>query len=545
MKKINYSFLSVVLLILGILFFVNFQSVLPVGGENYKPILYASVYSLIPPILAMVLALITKEVYFSLFFGGFFAALFYSNGNLESALNAFMFQSEGGLLSKVSDTNNVGILFFIILLGMFVSLINKTGGSEIFATWSSKHVKSKIGAEITSVLLGIFLFIDDYFLCLTVGSVMKPIAEKQKVSKTRLAYIVDSTAAPICILAPISTWSVAVATSIQNNSDVNGFTLFLKSIPFNLYALLTLTMILYLIFSQKDFGLMKKYALKEFKSNETDRDSVDSKNGKIIDLILPVLMLIILCFMGILYKGGFFNGASFKTALENTNASQGLVLGSIITLIFTFIFYVSRNVLSFKDFMNCLPEGFKAMVSPIVVLSLAWTLSGLTNLLGAKQYIEVIVANSATELQIFLPFFMFLIASFLSFSTGTSWGTFAILIPIICSVFPGNNVMLPIAIAACLSGSVFGDHCSPISDTTIIASAGCDCPFLDHVVTQLPYAMTVATVSSVGFLFAGFVGFKFQNNVTLLTLPISICILFIALFFIIKFSEKKELVKVS
>ena len=492
---------------------------------TYTCAVYSTFFSLLPPVIAIVLALNTKEVYTSLLVGIASGALLYANGNLELALNTLFFNEDGGMITKLSDSGNVGILAFLVMLGILVALMNKAGGSAAFGRWASTHIHSRAGAQFATLLLGVMIFVDDYFNCLTVGSVMRPVTDRQKVSRAKLAYLIDATAAPVCIIAPVSSWAAAVTSSVPEGSGINGFTMFLRTIPYNYYAVLTVVMSLFLIFTGAEFGPMK---LNEDNAKNgdlfttTDRpygDDVDDgsdTNGHVIDLLAPVLVLIAACIFGMVYTGGFFEGVDFITAFADCNASAGLVLGSSIALLFTFVFYRVRSVMTFQDFAACIPEGFKAMVSPMLILSLAWTLSGMTGLLGAKYYVANLLGNSAAALQYLLPFIIFLVAVFLAFATGTSWGTFSILIPIVCHAFPDGE-MLVVSIAACLSGAVCGDHCSPISDTTIMASAGAHCSHVNHVSTQLPYAITAAACSAVCYIITGLAQAVLGSRASLVT----------------------------
>ena len=474
-------------------------------------------WSLVPAIVAIVLALITKEVFSSLFIGIVIGAGFFSM-NYQTGFTGFLSQlfnntvGEGddavsyGLVSSLSDSYNVGILVFLVVLGIMVALMNKSGGSAAFGNWAKKHIKTKIGAQVCTIVLGMLIFIDDYFNCLTVGSVMKPVTDKKGVSKEKLAYLIDATAAPVCIIAPISSWAAAVAGFVTEGE--NGILLFCKAIPFNFYALFTLVMMFAMVFMKFEFGSMSKYE----KALEVMNDSADivadeKSNGKVIDLILPVIILIILSVIGMIYSGGFFDGESesylnFIEAFSNSDASVGLVLGSFGALIISIIYFLLRKVISFKDAMACVPDGFKAMVPAILILTLAWTLKGMTDSLGAKEYVAGIVSGSASGLKMFLPAIIFVIACFLAFATGTSWGTFGILIPICIAAFPEGAIRI-VSISACMAGAVCGDHCSPISDTTIMASAGAQCDHVKHVSSQLPYAITVAAVSFVTYIVAG------------------------------------------
>ena len=492
---------------------------------TYTCAVYSTFFSLLPPVIAIVLALNTKEVYTSLLVGIASGALLYANGNLELALNTLFFNEDGGMITKLSDSGNVGILAFLVMLGILVALMNKAGGSAAFGRWASTHIHSRAGAQFATLLLGVMIFVDDYFNCLTVGSVMRPVTDRQKVSRAKLAYLIDSTAAPICIIAPVSSWAAAVTSSVPAGSGINGFTMFLRTIPYNYYAVMTVVMSLFLIFTGAEFGPMK---LNEDNAKNgdlfttadrpygNDVDDGTDTCGHVADLLAPVLVLIAACIFGMIYTGGFFEGVDFVTAFADCNASAGLVLGSSIALLFTFVFYRVRSVMTFQDFAACIPEGFKAMVSPMLILSLAWTLSGMTGLLGAKYYVANLLNGSASALQYMLPVIIFLVAVFLAFATGTSWGTFSILIPIVCHAFPEGE-MLVISIAACLSGAVCGDHCSPISDTTIMASAGAHCSHVNHVSTQLPYAITAASCAAVCYVITGIAQAFLGANGSLLT----------------------------
>ena len=456
-----------------------------------------------PPIIAILLALFTKEVYLSLFAGCALGALLVAEFHPWVAFDT--------LFNTMIDSVDFSILMFMILLGMVVMLMQESGGTRAYGEWAAKKLKSKRATLVATSLLGALIFVDDYFNCLTVGSVMRPVTDRQKVSRAKLAYLIDATAAPVCIIAPVSSWAAAVTSSVPDGSGINGFTMFLRTIPYNYYAILTMAMSLFLIFSGLDYGPMKKHednALLGDLFTTDDRpygDDVDDGSdtrGHVVDLIAPVLVLIAACIFGMVYTGGFFEGVDFITAFADCDASMGLVLGSAIALMFTFVFYRVRGVMTFQDFAACIPEGFKAMVSPMLILTLAWTLSGMTGLLGAKYYVASLLSGSAAALQYLLPIIIFVVAVFLAFATGTSWGTFSILVPIVCHAFPEGE-MLVVSIAACLSGAVCGDHCSPISDTTIMASAGAHCSHVNHVSTQLPYAMTAAAISAGCYLLCG------------------------------------------
>ena len=511
-----------------------------VDPETYKPAVYSTIGALLPPVIAIALALITKEVYSSLFVGIAIGALLYSNGNLELGLNTMLYNENGGMITKLSDSGNVGIMVFLVILGIMVALMNKVGGSAAFGQWASKNIKTRVGAQLATIALGVLIFVDDYFNCLTVGSVMRPVTDRHQVSRAKLAYLIDATAAPICIIAPVSSWAAAVTSSVPKGSDINGFNMFLQTIPYNFYAITTLSMMILLTIMKFDFGSMKVHEDNANKGDlfttaarpyGDDDDNTDKPNGAVIDLVLPVIVLIICCIIGMIYSGGFFTGESFVDAFAGADAPKGLVLGSMATFFFTFCFYMVRNVMTFKEFTECIPAGFRAMVAPIMILTMAWTLSGMTGLLGAKFYVHDLVANSAGILKMFLPTIIFVVAMFLAFSTGTSWGTFSILIPVVCNVFGSGDTyeMLIISIAACLSGAVCGDHCSPISDTTIMASAGAHSDHVNHVSTQLPYALTAASVSVAGYLIAGGIAYFTESSLALIALPITLCLLFVTL----------------
>lgn len=540
MRKNNYLFLAILLVIMAGLFYISGHHPNTVDPETYKPAVYSTIGALLPPVIAIALALITKEVYSSLFVGIAIGALLYSNGNLELGLNTMLYNENGGMITKLSDSGNVGIMVFLVILGIMVALMNKVGGSAAFGQWASKNIKTRVGAQLATIALGVLIFVDDYFNCLTVGSVMRPVTDRHQVSRAKLAYLIDATAAPICIIAPVSSWAAAVTSSVPKGSDINGFNMFLQTIPYNFYAITTLSMMLLLTIMKFDFGSMKVHEDNANKGDlfttaarpyGDDDDNTDKPNGAVIDLVLPVIVLIICCIIGMIYSGGFFTGESFVDAFAGADAPKGLVLGSMATFFFTFCFYMVRNVMTFKEFTECIPAGFRAMVAPIMILTMAWTLSGMTGLLGAKFYVHDLVANSAGILKMFLPTIIFVVAMFLAFSTGTSWGTFSILIPVVCNVFGSGDTyeMLIISIAACLSGAVCGDHCSPISDTTIMASAGAHSDHVNHVSTQLPYALTAASVSVAGYLIAGGIAYFTESSLALIALPITLCLLFVTL----------------
>ena len=498
-------------------------------------------WSLLPPIVAIALALKTKEVYSSLFIGIVLGAALYSfsvgtgiDGFIAHLLNDTVGNGDDaktyGMIHCLSDPWNVGILVFLVLLGSMVSLMNKAGGSAAFGRWAVKHVKTKKGAQIATILLGILIFIDDYFNCLTVGSVMRPITVRHGVTKEKLAYLIDSTAAPVCIISPISSWAAAVSGFVTG--DENGLSLFCKAIPFNFYAIFTLVFLFCIVLSDFDFKAMSKYEarFKEWyeRTNGGKLDDVsgtklhvvehgvsagkkemEQNKGAVSDLVVPIVMLIVFCVVGMIYSGGFFNASSrnymsFVDSFAASNASVGLVIGSLVSLILTIGMFVVRKTLPFDEAMSSLIKGFEAMVPAILILTLAWTLKSMTDSLGASEYVAHVVGSSAAELQMMLPAIIFIVAAFLAFATGTSWGTFGILIPICIAVFPAAGALRIISISACMAGAVCGDHISPISDTTIMASAGAECKHVHHVSSQLPYALTVACVSFLTFIVAGF-----------------------------------------
>ena len=467
-----------------------------------------SFWSLVPPLIAISLALVTKEVYSSLFLGILSGALLYTGYNPEKSIRHIFIE---GIFEVLSNPGNVGILCFLVILGMMVQLMNKTGGSRAFGNWAQKHIKTRRGSMFATMILGCLIFIDDYFNCLTVGSVMLPATDKARISRAKLAYLIDTTAAPICIIAPISSWAAAVSGFVEGE---NGMKLFVQTIPYNFYALLSICMMIFLILLNVDFGPMaehEKNALEKgdlFTTEERpygEGEQGKEGEGKILDMLFPVITLAVFCVIGMIYSGGFFSGTDFVTAFSQSDAPTGLVFGSFMALVFTLLFYFLRSSISFHDAMQCLPEGFKQMVPAILILTFAWTLKEMTDSLGAKEFVEGIVAGRAGGMLSLLPAFVFMIAVGLSFATGTSWGTFGILIPIVVGVFQKTDyTMMIIAMSSCMAGAVCGDHCSPISDTTIMSSAGAQCMHLNHVTTQFPYAMLVALVSVIAYILAGF-----------------------------------------
>ena len=499
--------------------------------EAGTPAVYATFWSLIPPVVAIVLALITKEVYSSLFLGILVGALLYSGGNFEGTVNHIF---SGGMISVLSSGSNVGILVFLVILGTMVCLMNRAGGSAAFGRWAGKHIKTRVGAELATILLGVLIFIDDYFNCLTVGSVMRPVTDRHHVSRAKFAYLIDATAAPVCIIAPISSWAAAVSGFVEGQ---DGLAIFVRTIPYNFYAILTIVMMVGMVLMKTEFGAMRTHEINALNGdlyttsarpyeNATD-DGAPNPRGKVIDLVIPIVVLVICCVISMIYTGGFFSGTDFVTAFSQSDASTGLAMGSAFGLVFAIIFYMIRRVVNFRDCMGCIPEGFKAMVPAIMILTFAWTLKAMTDSLGAAVFVEEAMRSVAGGIEVILPAIIFLVGCGLAFATGTSWGTFGILIPIVVAVFEKSSPeMMIISMSACMAGAVCGDHCSPISDTTIMASAGAQCDHVTHVSTQLPYAILAAAVSFVTYIVAGFV------KTAWIALPVGIVLMLIVLFVI-------------
>ena len=498
--------------------------------EEYVPAVYATFWALVPPVVAIGLALITKEVYSSLFVGVLMGGILYSGFSFEGTITHIF---EDGMISVLSDSYNVGILIFLVILGTMVCLMNRAGGSAAFGQFAADHIKGRVGAQLATILLGCLIFIDDYFNCLTVGSVMRPVTDKFKVSRAKLAYLIDATAAPICIIAPISSWAAAVTGFVEGE---DGFSIFVRAIPYNFYAILMIVMMIGMVLLQTEFGSMKFHEKNALKGDlyttpgrpyDTEKQPEVSVRGTVLDLLIPIISLIICCMVGMLYTGGFFAGEDFVTAFSQSDASLGLTMGSFFGLLITIGLYQVRRVLKFSECMACIPEGFKSMVPAIMILSFAWTLKAMTDSLGADVYVATVVASNARSFLNFLPAIIFIVGCFLAFATGTSWGTFGILIPIVVAVFENSNPdLMIISISACMAGAVCGDHCSPISDTTIMASAGAQCEHVNHVTTQLPYAVTAAVVSFVSYIIAGFVQSAW------IALPIAIALMVATMFVI-------------
>lgn len=477
-----------------------------------------SPWALLPPIIAIGLALITKEVFSSLFIGilsgAILSAGFKFTTTMDNVINV-------GLISSVAD--NAGIFVFLVELGIVVALVNKAGGSKAFGEWAKTHVKSKVGAQLCTFILGVLIFIDDYFNCLTVGSVMRPVTDKHKVSRSKLAYIIDATAAPICMIAPISSWAAAVSQYAQ---DGQGFKLFVMAIPFNFYSLLTLVFIIALVLMKFDFGPMRKHEYNAehgdlFSGEKIEQEEVEPcANGRVFDLIIPIALLIVSCIFALVYVGGILDGASFIQAFGDTDAFVALPWGGLIALVLSIIYFAFRKVVSIQDSMKAIPKGFIAMVPAILILTFATGLKNMTSTLGAKYYVGDLMNGAAASLKSFLPAIIFLVACLLAFATGTSWGTFGILIPIVTAMFEPGEILLMISMSACLAGAVCGDHCSPISDTTIMSSAGAECVHLNHVTTQIPYAVTVAVISFVMYIFSGLMQNVIKSFAVMATLSI-------------------------
>jgi len=502
---------------------------------------YATFMALVPPLVAIALALITKEVYSSLFvgivLGAFMAANWSPIGALDNIIGVHSDDVSYGLIGSISGL--AGIFMFLVILGAMVALINKAGGSAAFGRWAETHIKSRVGAQIATFILGVLIFIDDYFNCLTVGSVMRPVTDKHKISRAKLAFLIDATAAPICMIAPVSSWAAAVSDYAEG-TGLSGIELFCRAIPYNFYSLLMIVFVVSITLMKFDYGPMKLHEYNAITNGDlytSGQDNVEkaetveaNPKGKVIDLILPILVLVVVSIMGLLYVGGFFGAnvhtdateytGSFIGAFGNTDATIGLPWGALVALIATIIYLIVRRVITFKDAMDAIPNGFKAMVPAILILTFATTLKGMTGLLGSDPYIDMLMTSAAPGLANFLPAIIFLVACVLAFSTGTSWGTFGILIPIVATIFePGSDLMI-IGMSACLAGSVCGDHCSPISDTTIMSSAGSQSNHVNHVSTQLPYALTVAAISFTVYLLAAFV----QSAFVLLPVGIALTI---------------------
>lgn len=499
--------------------------------ETYQPALYATIWALLPPLVAIILALITKEVYSSLFVGIVVGALLYSGFKFEGTVTQIF---EGGIIKVLSDSYNVGILIFLVILGSVVCMMNKAGGSAAFGRWASKKIHTRVGAELAAIILGVLIFIDDYFNCLTVGSVMRPVTDRHHVSRAKFAYLIDATAAPVCIIAPISSWAAAVSGFVEGQ---DGLAIFVRTIPYNFYAILTIVMMVGMVLMKTEFGAMRTHEINALNGdlyttsarpyeNATD-DETPNPRGKVIDLVIPIVVLVICCVISMIYTGGFFSGTDFVTAFSQSDASAGLAMGSAFGLVFAIIFYMIRRVVNFRDCMGCIPEGFKAMVPAIMILTFAWTLKAMTDSLGAAVFVEEAMRSVAGGIEVILPAIIFLVGCGLAFATGTSWGTFGILIPIVVAVFEKSSPeMMIISMSACMAGAVCGDHCSPISDTTIMASAGAQCDHVTHVSTQLPYAILAAAVSFVTYIVAGFV------KTAWIALPVGIVLMLIVLFVI-------------
>ena len=500
-------------------------------------------WALVPPIIAITLALITKEAYSSLFIGVVVGALFACNFAPVATLDMIV---NDGLVTAIAD--NAGIFLFLVLLGIIVALVNAAGGSAAFGRWAEKNIRTRVGAQIATFILGILIFIDDYFNCLTVGSVMRPVTDRNRISRPKLAYLIDATAAPVCMIAPISSWAAAVSSTADGlDTGISGIQLFIKAIPYNLYSLFTFVFIIALVLMKFDYGPMRNYERLARENGELNaiggsEETVGNPKGRVIDLVLPVLVLIVTCTIGMIYVGGYFGvdawgdtgcAGDFIAAFGNTDAFIGLPWGGLIALVLTVAYLVIRRVVSFKDAMACVPKGFQAMISPIIILTLAVSLKTTLNALDAAGYVHDVMEAASASLYSMLPAVIFIVACVLAFASGTSWGTFGILIPIVTAIFPASDTLMIIGISACCAGAVCGDHCSPISDTTIMASAGAQCDHINHVSTQLPYAITVAAVSFVGYIVAGF-----TQNIAI-TWAVTL-VLMLATLFVLRSIESKK-----
>lgn len=514
--------------------FITAMPIIAMAADS-KPALYATGWAVLPPIVAIGLALITKEVYSSLFIGILAGGLLYSGMDFSKFMNHVMID---GFVTSLSTPGNVGILVFLVILGMLVSMMNLSGGSAAFGSWAAQKIRTRRGAEYSTVALGLMIFVDDYFNCLTVGSVMKPLTDKYNVSRAKLAYLIDATAAPVCILAPISSWAAAVSGFVQGK---NGLSVFIQAIPYNFYALLTIAMMFMIITMNFDYGKMAVYeknaaeegdlfTVKDAAALENDDAADTVHQGTVMDLVFPVIVLIISCVIGMLYTGGFWKGKAFVDAFAGCDAATSLVLGSTVALVITVVYYLIRRVVPFAELMECIPEGFKSMVSPILVLSMAWTLKGMTDSLGLARFVANMMDKVPGGFVVIIPALFFVVSCALGFASGTSWGTFGILIPIALAVTSNRPDMMIVLISACMAGGVCGDHCSPISDTTIMSSAGAAVRHLSHVETQLPYAVTVLCVSTVSYIIAGIMESPW----------VALAVGLVLLYIVLRFFKKRE-----
>jgi Na+/H+ antiporter NhaC len=519
------------------------------GEEEYVPLVYGQWWALLPPIIAIACALITKEVYSSLFFGILTGGILYAAGSsgagIEVFRNTFTHVFEDGFLATVTDSWNMAILIFATVTGIFVVLVNRSGATEAFGRWAEVNIKSRVGAQIVTIVLGGLIFLDDYFNCLSVGAAMRPVTDRHKVSRAKLAYLLDSTAAPVCIIAPISTWAAAVASFAQDAHAENGFMLFVQAIPYNFYALLTIFFMVMLVLMKTDYGPMRKHEINAINGDiyttperpfAGAEEEAANPRGRVYDLILPLIFLIVACILGLLWSGGFFSGDNgFIDAFANSDASIGLMTGSLFGLFAMIIYFLCRRLLSFKAIMQCVPDGWKVMAAGELVLIFAWTINSMTGSVGAADFVAEQMSGAAGGLMNLLPAIIFLVACGLAFATGTSWGTFGILIPIVIAVLANVDPQLTIiGMSACMAGGVFGDHCSPISDTTVLASTGSQIYHINHVATQLPYALTVGAITFIGFLIAGFV------RTPLVSIAVGVVLIIIILYFIRKKNGTNE-----
>ncbi len=543
MKK-NRRILRVLLLVLAVSLLLGVAVLADGEGEEALPSMYGTFWALVPPLVAIVLALITKEAYSALFVGVVIGALFAADFAPVRTVDLII---NDGLITALAD--NAGIFLFLVLLGILVALVNAAGGSAAFGRWAEKNIRTKAGAMIATFVLGVLIFIDDYFNCLTVGSVMRPVTDSHRISRQKLAYLIDATAAPVCMIAPVSSWAAAVSGTAEGlDTGISGIQLFIKAIPYNFYSLLTFVFIIALVLLKFDYGPMVAYEKRAKAGEDTGLKESDktegNPKGRVLDLVLPVVVLIVFCTIGMIYVGGFFGTdwwgdtgfkGDFIGAFGNTDSYVGLPWGALISLVLVIIYLLCRRVVTFKEAMECIPKGFTAMVAPILILTLAISLKTMTNgYLGIDVFVHDLMWGASQGLYNLLPAIIFAVAVVLAFASGTSWGTFGILIPIVTAIFPADSTLMIIGISACCAGAVCGDHCSPISDTTIMASAGAQVEHVTHVSTQLPYAMTVAALSFVCFLLAGFI------QSVAVVLPIGVVLTVLLLFILKKLNAGKQ-----
>ena len=499
--------------------------------SGWIPPVEGTAWSLLPPLVAIALALLTKEVYGALAAGLGVGALLHTGGSPGRALQKALIDGDGSVVSAIANPSHAAVLVFVVLLATFVVLLNRSGGAAAFGRWAERHVRGRAGAQLATIATGLLVFLDDGFNCMTVGSVMRPLTDSHRISRAKLAWLIDSTAAPVCIIAPVSCWAAAVSSSVPEGMDINGFRMFLHTIPYNLYALGTICMLVLAVLWQADIGPMRRSEAKAEREPPRDDGAGEpaSPNGRLADLVLPVAVLVALCVAGIAWTGGFPKSRGLADAFANAESANGLVMGGTVAMGMALWYFTRRGVVGYRSFMEAFAAGFRSMCAPMIILILAWALSGMTGLLGAPEFVRRTVESSTSSLKALVPAVAFAVSVFIAFSTGTSWGTFSILIPIVCTLFPPDSEMLAISISACLAGAVCGDHCSPVSDTTIMSSAGAGCDHLEHVSTQLPYALITAAASAIGYLAAGFLGVVGNGRLALLSLPLTLALLAVAL----------------